>query len=347
MSMNILDPNKKKVDRLNPFISKIKDRFSLTKEGSTKKTYHLSLELKDSGLEFKVGDSVAIYAENNPLSVEKILTTIKATGNEIIKDPRSEKILSLREFITTKTNLSRIDFLKELNTKNTPLEELCKKFSPLLPRFYSIASSLKEHPDEVHLTVALSQYEENGQIQYGVASHFLCHLAKKEETPIPLYVQSAKDFTLPEDHNTPIIMIGPGTGVAPFRAFMQERLKLEAQGKHWLFFGERNRASDFLYEDFWLSAESQGKLRLDLAFSRDQEEKHYVQHKIYHQGQGIWEWIQEGAILYVCGDADPMAKDVEATLHQIAKEKGSMQDDEAKAFLKALRKEKRLLFDVY
>ncbi len=315
-----------KIDRINPFLSKIKERYPLTGPKSTKQTWHIALDVKNSGIQFKTGDSIGIYPQNDPLIVESLIK--KIGGNVDVLHPRSGKTLSLREFLTSSVNLSR---LENVHT----LADLYAQFSPLLPRFYSIASSLKKHPDEVHLTVAL--------LEKGVASHFLCNRAEISETPVPIYVQPSLHFTLPQSHSTPIIMIGPGTGVAPFRAFMQERL----EGENWLFFGERNRETDFLYKDFWESHVSAGKLRLDVAFSRDQAEKHYVQHKIYENGKDLWQWIQKGAIIYVCGNADPMSKDVEATLHQIIKEQGSLPDDETKAFFKTLRKSKQILFDVY
>jgi sulfite reductase (NADPH) flavoprotein alpha-component len=221
------------------------------------------------------------------------------------------------------------------------------QFAPLLPRFYSVASSPKTHPDEVHLTVALSTYDHHGELRYGVASHFLCHIAEENATAIPSYVQPTPHFTLPHNHEAHIIMIGPGTGVAPFRGFLHERLAHNAPGKNWLFFGERHRAFDFFYEEFWTSLVGQNKLRLDLAFSRDQEDKQYVQHRLTENGKELWSWLQEGAYLYLCGDADPMAKEVEATLLQIFKEHGNLAEADAKAYLKSMRHERRYLIDVY
>ncbi len=219
--------------------------------------------------------------------------------------------------------------------------------APLLPRFYSIASSPSVHPDEAHLTVSLSSYEYKGEIRYGVASQFLCHLATPHVTPIPCYVQPAAHFTIPSHSHADLIMVGPGTGVAPFRAFVQERLAQNATGNHWLFFGERHRATDFFYEEFWTALAQQQKLKLDLAFSRDQAEKIYVQHRMEENGLELWNWLDRGAYLYVCGDADPMAKQVEQTLLQIFETHGKLSSEESKLFLKTLRKEKRFLSDVY
>jgi sulfite reductase (NADPH) flavoprotein alpha-component len=199
------------------------------------------------------------------------------------------------------------------------------------------------YPHEIHLTVAFASFELGGQTYFGVGSHFLCI----QSALVPFYVQPSNHFTLPEDPTRPIIMIGPGTGIAPFRAFIQERLAHHAEGRNWLFFGERNRATDFYYSDYWLELEKQGRIRIDTAFSRDQAEKIYVQHRLLERKKSIWEWIQDGAILYVCGDAEQMAKDVDAALQQIAREEGQMSDEEARKFLKTLRQEKRYLLDVY
>jgi len=210
---------------------------------------------------------------------------------------------------------------------------------PLLPRFYSIASSSKMHPEEIHLTVT--------RHEYGVSSRYLCHLAQPGVTELRCYVQPSRGFALPRDPNTPIIMIGPGTGIAPFRAFLQERLVHQAPGANWLFFGERNRATDFYYADFWRTLEAEGKLRLDLAFSRDQVEKEYVQSRLYQAKKELWGWIQRGCHLYVCGDRERMAKDVDAMLQRIIQEEGGLTPEEARLALRTLRREKRYLLDIY
>lgn len=374
--------------RTTPFSATIKERYSLTGEGSSKKTYHIVLDLKDSGVQFKVGDSIGIYAQNDPILVQHLLEAMKAEGSEMILDARTGQMISVRSFLSGRANLSRLtssflkilherapakreqhdallhhenktllsDFLKahdplallrEYRDVEAPLQELCSQFGPLLPRFYSIASSQKMIRDEIHLTVSLSTYIQGGERRYGVASHFLCNLAEENKTPIPLYVQPTHNFMLPTNGETPIIMIGPGTGVAPFRAFMQEREALGHPGKNWLFFGERNKKTDFFYEEFFSALVSKQKLRLDLAFSRDTAEKVYVQHRLEENSRDVWSWLEEGALIYVCGDAERMAKDVDATLHRIVEKEGKMSTDEAKAFVKALRTQKRYLLDVY
>ncbi len=384
-SKTVLKPSK-----AAPVLATIKERYALTRPGSSKETYHISLDLKNLPVDFMVGDSLGIFGQNDPILVQHLLEAMGATGTEIICDLRTQEMLSVRSFLLSRANLSRLTssflklfyehgqdspnkericalldkenkplltdylrtndplaLLKEYRDVKAPLQELCNQFGPLLPRFYSVASSRKLVKDEVHLTVALSSYTHGGERRYGVASHFLCHLAEVNKTPIPLYVQSAHSFRLPEKEDAPIIMIGPGTGVAPFRAFMQERLALAHSGKSWLFFGERNRHSEYFYEEFWSSLVSQKKLRLDLAFSRDQAEKVYVQHRMAENAADIWAWLQEGAYIYVCGDAERMAKDVDVTLVRIVEEHGKLSSEEAKAFVKGLRTQKRYLLDVY
>jgi len=323
--------------RLNPFSAVIKDRYPLTKDGSSKTTYHIVLS--NPGLTFKVGDSIGIFAKNDPVLVEKFINALNVAPETPVIHPRTAETMSLATFLSAKANLSRLS--------TASLEECLKSFAPLLPRFYSVASSLLSHPDEIHLTVALSTYIQDNELHYGVASHFLCHLAEVEQTSIPCYVQPAPHFTLPPSDETHIIMVGPGTGVAPFRGFLQERLHKNAPGRNWLFFGERHRAHDFFYEEFWNTLVAQDKLSLDLAFSRDQADKIYVQHRLLEKGAAVWTWLQEGAYFYVCGDADPMAKEVEAALLQICQTHGGLDITAAQAYIKQLRHNKRYLVDVY
>ncbi len=346
-------------NRTHPFHARIKQRALLTGPTSTKKTYHLSLDLSAGEFPFQVGDSIAVLPINDPTLVDRIIHTLQATGNEEIFDARSNTTHLFRDYLLHKANLHKVSFHKLFPVEKTssPLlellqshrphpTELCKVLLPLMPRFYSIASSPKVFPQEIHLLVAFVEYTLNEHRYFGVGSHFLCREAAIESTPIPIYLQPSHHFALP-DPNASIILIGPGTGIAPFRAFLQERLATQAPGLNWLFFGERNRASDFYYSDFWEELEKQGRLRLDLAFSRDQAEKVYVQHKMLENKKTLWEWIQRGSYLYVCGDAQEMAKDVDAALQRIVQEEGSMTEEEARKYLKTLRAEKRYLLDVY
>ncbi len=368
-----------------PFLSKIIARELVTKPGSTKMTWHIALDLTDSSLTYAVGDSIAVIPENCPSIVARYITALGYTGDESVTLPKSGEVVTLELFLRTKANLSRLtsafcralmnhiedakliqnaldnesllaEFLKsyeplELLEKNShssiPLEEIPLLFASMLPRFYSIASCQKTYPNQVHLTVTLSSYTYKNEVRYGVATHYLCHLAKESKSAIPIYLQPNHGFTLPVDGSVPILMIGPGTGVAPFRAFMQERVALQHKGRNWLFFGERESAYDFYYEEEWNELIKCGHLKLTTAFSRDQEEKIYVQNRLLENAQELWKFLEEGAIIYICGDATNMAKDVDNALHQIAQSQGGMSEVDARAFFKSLRKTKRYLLDVY
>ncbi len=350
-------------NRFNPFSSRILERTLLTGSGSTKKTYHLALDLAGSGIAYNPGDSIAILPENDPAEVDLFLKAAQCTGDEPLFDPRSQTEYSLRDYLQCKANLHKPSpaFLRKL--PSPPLEdktvselvagaafsyqEIPSLLLPLLPRFYSIASSQHLYPNEVHLTVASVSYLAGGKIRHGVGTHFLCDRATVGATKVPLYIQSSHGFSLPADPHASIILVGPGTGVAPYRAFLQERLFKQAPGGNWLFFGERHRKHDFYYADFWLALEKEKRLRLDLAFSRDGNEKVYVQHRMWENRKDLWAWIEEGAYFYVCGDAKEMAKDVEAMLQRIFASEGGLSEEEARRKIKALRMEKRYLADVY
>ena len=216
---------------------------------------------------------------------------------------------------------------------------------PMPPRLYSIASSLKAHPDEVHLTVAVVRYDGHGRKRKGVCSSYL---ADRVGETVPCYLHPNKNFKLPENPDTPVIMVGPGTGVAPFRAFVEERRVTGAKGRNWLFFGDRSESTDYLYGQEWEGYREDDTVHeLDLAWSRDQTEKVYVQHKMMERGSELWRWLQDGAVFYVCGDASRMAKDVDQALRDVCSEEGGMSEDESVAWVKALQKEKRYLKDVY
>ncbi len=371
------------IDRNTPIHARIKERYPLTKAGSTKQTWHISLDIAGLPLEYHPGDSVGIYAQNDPTLVEHLMEAMQADPKALITHKRSGEQLTLIQFLTHHANLARIGssflrliheheanskvfsllqpenkeqlraflaemdplgLLREYSNSKLPIQELCDQFGPLLPRFYSVASSKRAKQDTLDLTVALFTWMQGDEKRYGVASHFLCNLAQQGETPIPLFVQPAHHFRLPEDHSADIIMVGPGTGIAPFRAFMQERQHHGAKGNHWLFFGERNRASDYFYETEW---QRHKNLKIDTAFSRDQEEKVYVQHLMLENGAELYEWLQNGAHLYLCGDAQEMAKDVEKTLQQILCIHGQKSEQEAKTTLKELKKAGKFLLDIY
>lgn len=357
----------------NPFPAKISERYLLNKEGSTKKTYHVTLDLSDSNIKYRCGDAIAILPENSPEDVYHLLKALNQSGNEIIVDPRSGSEMTLDHFLKTKANLIRIptpllkqtgnlnlledkelrnqfiashdltDFF-EMHPPTLPLQELISYFAPLLPRFYSIASSPLVNPNQVDLLIATFSYQHGKKERHGLGPHYLCESASMHTTPIHCYHHPTPHFILPESPDTPIIMVGPGTGVAPYRAFLQEREAQNASGKNWLFFGERNKPFDYYYEAYLETLRKKGFLTLDLAFSRDQEEKVYVQHRLLENGSKIWEALTSGAHFYVCGDARRMAKDVTAALSSIIETHGG---EDSSSYLKTLRKEKRLLLDVY
>ena len=376
--------------KLNPLVTRLKKRYSLTSPNSQKCTMHIEVDLEGSNLEYEVGDSLAVFPHNDPTTVNKIISILGEDKHSLITPKRIEKEISLENFLIKYANISRInkksltliashlqnqessslltelldpskkkelkvflnnyelwDLLEEFPTQNIPIQEFCDTLTIMPPRFYSIASSMQEVGKEVHLTVALVNYMQNGKTRKGVCSDYLCNQLDINKLDLSCYLQRTKDFHLPSDPNTPIIMIGPGTGVAPFRAFLQERTKNDHTGKNWLFFGERTKENEFLYREYFQNLVQQNRLILTTAFSRDQQEKIYVQHRILEHAKEIWEWIQDKAYVYVCGDAQFMAKDVEKALQNIIAAQGYMAEEEAKAFLKSLRKEGRYLKDVY
>lgn len=381
----IISEPKKEINRSNPLISTIKNRYLLSKEGSTKLTYHVTLDLQGQTLAFTAGDAIGVLPENDPDCVDPIISCLGVTGSEIIENKKLQKNQSLRDFFIFHANLFQVttalikvfiahnpdsslsslllpenkqqliqfldshtllDLLQKENPQAIDLQQVCNALSPLLPRFYSIASSPKHDPHTIDLTVALTSYEINGKTHFGVGSHFLCQRATTA-TPIPIYVQHNQAFSLPEDRSKNIIMIGPGTGIAPFRGFMQERMITSAPGSNWLFFGDRQQQYDYYYGEMWNALASENKLILDLAFSRDTPNKYYVQHRMLEKHEELWKWIEGGAMVYICGDAKKMAKEVVETLETIASLNGNLSQEKTREWSKALRKEKRLLLDVY
>ncbi len=368
--------------RAHPFLAEIKERTLLCKGASTKQTMHIVLDIKGSGIKYAVGDCVAILPPNDEVSVDLLLDRLNASGSETIHDKRTGESYAFRHYLVERCNIDDCPpkFLQELLVREpeasfkerlqiliadkarhadfVPLEllnlhplvkitpqELCDLLKPMMPRFYSIASSMRAVGEEVHLTIALESWESNGQKRLGVCTDFLCRRALLNVPSVPLYLHPHKGFTIPEDHEVPMIMIGPGTGVAPYRGFLQERES--RPGKNWLFFGEWHQEQHFFYEEYWRSLEEKGLLRLDTAFSRDQEQKVYVQDKMVEKGADLFFWLQQGAYLYVCGDAARMAKDVEAALQTIIMVHGDLSEQEAREYIKRLRAEKRYLRDVY
>lgn len=378
------DPNAL-YSRKNPFPAKLKTNRKLTKEGSAKDTRHFEIELTGSGLAYEVGDSLGVFPTNNPTLVEELLGVLGFSGEEQVPDPNGNPV-TIREALTShyvitgkdkkllaaiaekdsaaahflpmttpegKAELDAYVWGREVidpllahpAAKFTP-EEFVKCLRKLQPRLYSIASSLKAKPNEVHLTVAAVRYESHGRKREGVCSTFLADRAG--EGPVPVFVHTAKHFRVPEDPATPVIMVGPGTGIAPFMAFLQERKATAASGRNWLFFGDQKAATDFLYREELEAWQKEGVLhRLSTAFSRDQAEKIYVQHRMLEEAAELYAWLEQGAYFYVCGDASRMAKDVDAALHQVVEKAGGKAPEEAAAYVEELKKSKRYRKDVY
>lgn len=254
----------------------------------------------------------------------------------------------LSEYVHTR---DYVDILKEFDeARFESPESFLTQLSPIPPRLYSIASALAAHPDEVHLCVAIVRYETHGRKKTGLCSGYLADHAEMRAKNLPIYVQESRHFRLPKDGARDIIMVGPGTGIAPFRAFLEQRAIDGATGRNWLFFGEQRRKTDFLYESDFLAFQAKGRLhRLDLAFSRDQAEKIYVQHRMKENAKELWAWLQNGACFYVCGDAHRMAKDVHQALIDIAQQQGGLSAEAASEYVNVtlMKTEKRYLRDVY
>ncbi len=376
----VVEYNKK-----NPFPSELLDVVQLNGEGSSKETLHLELSLAGSGLSYEPGDALAVMPVNAPDMVQAILDAAKLTGNEVIETKTngskrladalredfditalSRNVLTkladltqsstlqslladdakdqLREFISGR---EIIDSLIQFAPNGLAPDALTSLFRKLPPRLYSIASSPLAHPDEVHLTVAAVRYQSHGRTRKGVCSTFLADLMKPGDL-FPVFVQPNKNFRLPENPAVPIIMIGPGTGIAPFRSFVEHRAATGATGKNWLFLGDQHYLYDFLYQLEWQEHLKSGTLtRLDCAFSRDQPEKIYVQQRMAEHGADLYAWLEEGAHFYVCGDAIRMAADVHETLITIIEKYGSKSRESAEFYAEDLKKSKRYQRDVY
>lgn len=364
----------------NPFPSQLIDRINLNGKGSTKSTYHIEFSLEDSGLSYEPGDALGVVCANDSSFVDEIISQLKLNPEKLVNTGESDK--SLRETLISDFEISslNIQVLENYNKllNNNKLTKLLKdkdetfKFiygrdildlvlefpqkldeqefvtvlRKLQPRLYSIASSQKAFPDEVHLTVGAVSYQLNSRLRKGVCSNFLANLSDEQKANV--YIDENISFRLPSDTNAPIIMIGAGTGIAPYRAFLQEIAETGSNGKNWLFFGERNFTTDFLYQVEWQKYLKNKTLsKLDVAFSRDQDKKVYVQHKLQENQKELYKWLEEGAHVYLCGDKNSMANDVKNTLIDIIQSQGGITHDKASEYFKKLRREARFHEDVY
>jgi sulfite reductase (NADPH) flavoprotein alpha-component len=371
--------------RSNPFPGKLLVNRQLSGPESEKDTRHLEVDLTGWGLTFEPGDSLAVYPTNDQELVEELIRALGANGDEAV--PAAKTTKSLREALLRDYSITQptpkflkaiaerasaapmlkellhsdrkhdlenylwgsevIDFLVEHPSVKFRPDEFVGLLTKLQPRLYSVASSLRVFPDQVHFIVDVIRYESNGRERKGVCSTFLADRASS--VPVPVYPSLAKHFHMPEDPSTPIIMIGPGTGVAPFRAFLQDRQATGAGGRNWLFFGAQREKCDYAYKEDFDQLKRDGVLtRLDCAWSRDQAHKIYVQHKLVENAAEIWKWIDsENGQIFVCGDAKRMAKDVDAALRKIIQEQGGKSVDEANAYVEKLKTDKRYKRDVY
>ena len=371
-------------DRTHPFLARVLCNRRLNGERSSKDTRHYEFSLEGSGLTYEAGDALGVWPTNCPDLVAEILSHLRLwpetpvsldNGGEL---PLADALLrhyeitrlsgraldmvakrsgdtALRALLqeghaSERTRLLQerqlIDLLHEYPAVRCNASELLHLLKPMQPRFYSLASSPKAHANQAHVTVRTVRYLCAGQLRKGAASTFLAD--RVGTGPAPLFIRKSPHFHVPPDPDTPLLMIGPGTGVAPFRGFLHERLCTGARGRNWLFFGEQHAASDFYYQNELTEFQRMGVLtRLDVAFSRDQAEKIYVQDRLREHGETVWAWLQEGATLYVCGDAAHMAKDVERTLLRIAIEHGGLSAEKADGYIQRLSATKRYLRDVY
>ena len=373
-----------KYSRKNPCQSELSERINLNGTGSAKETMHLEFDLSGTGLTYEAGDSLAVQPKNSDELVSTLLETTQfdPSTSVSIKDETyslGEALKSVLDITTLsvpfltrynaiannqalagllddedKSNIQNyingrdlIDVLIDYPAKELTAQSLVDLLRKLPPRLYSIASSQKANPDSVHLTVAVVRYETHGREREGVCSTFLSNRLDLDTTA-DVFVTPNKNFKLPENTDAPIIMVGPGTGIAPFRAFMQERKALGAKGKNWLFFGDQHFITDFLYQAEWQAYQKEGLLnKIDLAFSRDQKEKVYVQDKMLANASELYAWLESGAYFYVCGDASRMAHDVDKALHQIVQEQAGLSEEAAAEYIKKMKSEKRYLRDVY
>ncbi|MCL1090676.1 assimilatory sulfite reductase (NADPH) flavoprotein subunit [Shewanella profunda] len=369
----------------NPYSAEVLVSQKITGRGSDRDVRHVEIDLGDSGLSYQAGDALGVWFSNNEVLVDEVLAGLSLAADELVTI--GTESLPLKQALVDRKELTQLypglvkawaelsgnaellalsedkeqvrhfilkhqfaDLVTQYPLSNNSVTlnaaKLLELLRPLTPRLYSIASSQSEVETEVHLTVALVEDERHGAARFGGASHFLA--SAQEGTQVKVYVESNKHFRLPENPETPVIMVGPGTGVAPFRAFMQERVAQGIKGDIWLFFGNPHFEEDFLYQTEWQQYLKNGDLsRIDVAFSRDQAHKIYVQHRIKEQGQALWQWLQNGAHLYICGDAERMAKDVHQALIEVAVEVGGLNIEAAEAYFETLRSDKRYQKDVY
>ncbi|KWX77615.1 assimilatory sulfite reductase (NADPH) flavoprotein subunit [Paenibacillus jilunlii] len=372
--------------RNNPFQAEVLENLNLNGRGSDRETRHLELSLAGSNITFEPGDALGVYPENHPRLVDEIIAAMGWNSDERVPLNKKGEEGTLREAllrhyeitVLTKPLLEQaaklssaaglhelllpdrapqlkeyiqgrdlLDLIQDFSPWDVPARSFVTILRKLPARLYSIASSYKANPEEVHFTVRAVRYESHGRERYGVCSVHCAERVQPGDT-LPIYIQNNPNFKLPANPDVPVIMIGPGTGVAPFRSFLEEREEQGAAGKTWLFYGDRHFVTDFLYQTDWQRMLKDGVLtKLDVAFSRDTEEKVYVQHRLLEHSRELYAWLQEGAHIYVCGDEKHMAHDVHSALISVIQEEGGLSPEAAAAYLDNLQQEQRYQRDVY
>ena len=374
-------------DLKQTFLGRHTVNVKLTGSGSAKDTRHHEVAIGDAPVTYLPGDALGVHPQNAPALVERVLHALGATGDELVPVtgadpmPLARALLDVYSLATPSRRLLELlisrgaDELRPLFEHNpeqlkhflsgwdeahdvldvleaypairvTPAE-LAGTLRKIIPRLYSIASSQKAHPDQVDLLVVSVRFTIRGREREGICSTWLADRWPLDADAEVYSQNQQKHFAMPAGGDTPMIMVGPGTGLAPFRAFIEERRALGAGGRNWLFFGEQRRATDFFYEDQFTGYVRDGFLRLDTAFSRDQEQKLYVQHRLCEHARDVWDWLEQGAEFFVCGDKERMASDVDRALHQIVEAQGGRSPEQAREYVEHLRKTKRYKRDVY
>ncbi|MBG9451535.1 sulfite reductase [NADPH] flavoprotein alpha-component [Cytobacillus firmus] len=381
-SVSASAPAESVYSRSNPFRAEVLENINLNGRGSNKETRHLEISLEGSGLTYQPGDSLGVYPENDPELVDLLLAEMNWDPEEAVRV--KEETVKLKEALSSHFEITvltkplvekaaklsgneelhqlaldssrlksyidgrdLIDLVRDFKPWSSSAQEFVSILRKIPARLYSISSSFEANPDEVHLTIGAVRYDAHGRERKGVCS-ILCAERLQPGGTLPVFIQHNENFKMPEYPETPIIMVGPGTGIAPFRSFMQEREENGAEGKSWLFFGDQHFVTDFLYQTEWQKWLKDGVLsKLDVAFSRDDDEKVYVQHRMQENSRELFQWLEQGAAVYICGDEKNMAHDVHNTLIDIIEKEGGMSREQAEEYLADMQKNKRYQRDVY
>ena len=384
VSESIKSAKEKKYSKSNPYEAEVLTNINLNGRGSNKETRHIELLLDNFGEEYEPGDCIVVLPQNDPALVDLLVSTLVWSPDTQVLINEDGDTLNFEDALTSHFEITKltkplvenaatffnndelsekvqdkewiqnyiegrdlIDLLNDFATTELQPENMYQLLRKLPPREYSISSSYKATPDEVHITVGAVRYNAHGRDRTGVCSVQFAERIQEGDT-VPIYLKRNPNFKFPQNEETPVIMIGPGTGVAPFRSYMQEREELGFEGHTWLFFGEQHFTTDFLYQTEWQEWLNDGTLsKLDVAFSRDTDQKVYVQHKIAENSEQFNQWIENGAAIYVCGDESEMAKDVHQAIRNVLVKEQNLSEEDAEEYLKQLKRDKRYQRDVY